>query len=256
MHRGFLLFSIAAWAPVATLDAQQRPAFEVVSIRPAPNVTPAEATLQRLRRVTINGVNARFGHQSLTDLVLRAWGVERYQLDAPGWMDNARFDVSARLPEGASPAQVPEMLQSMLEERFGLKFHRQNRERAHYALTVANNGAKLAPRPENFQRVPGSFLLPHRISAVTSYLSLQLREPVVDRTNLEGEYLIDIEELARAFPRVPRPGAEDVVPPEQASEPPAAAFSLLRKWGLDLKRAKLPISMLVIDHIEKEPSGN
>lgn len=233
------------------LCAQQRPAFDVVSLRRAPNVTPWEATAQRLRRVTINGANARFGHQSLTDLVLRAWGIERYQLDAPGWMDNSHFDVTARLPEGASPSQVPEMLQGMLQDRFGLKFHRQEHPLSVWALTVNRDALKLSPGPENFQRAPGDFLLPHKIASITGYLTLSFREPVVDQTKLEGEYLINLEDLAASLPR-----PADAPPPDQASDPPAATFALLEKWGLQLKRARLPISILVIDHIEKEPSAN
>jgi len=58
-------------------------------------------------------------------------------------MASERFDVLAKLPEGASRDQVPEMLQALLAERFKLTVHRESKEHAVYALVVGKNGAKL-----------------------------------------------------------------------------------------------------------------
>jgi uncharacterized protein (TIGR03435 family) len=62
---------------------------------------------------------------------------------APDWADNQRFDISAKLPEGSNQEQLPRMLQSLLEERFGLTFHRQSKEGAVNALVVAKGGLKV-----------------------------------------------------------------------------------------------------------------
>jgi len=55
----------------------------------------------------------------------------------------ARFDIDAKLPAGANRTQVPEMLQSLLADRFRLKFHNGSKEFPVYALVVAAQGLKL-----------------------------------------------------------------------------------------------------------------
>src|SRR5205814_5568237 len=69
----------------------------------------------------------------------------------PDSMKSQRFDILAKMPEGATKEQVPEMLQALLAERFQLKVHRENREQSIYALVVGKGGPKLkeaAPDPE------------------------------------------------------------------------------------------------------------
>ena len=53
-----------------------------------------------------------------------------------------KFDIQAKLPDGASLDRLPEMFQSLLEDRFGLAFHREYREQQIYALEVAKGGRR------------------------------------------------------------------------------------------------------------------
>jgi uncharacterized protein (TIGR03435 family) len=53
-----------------------------------------------------------------------------------------RTTIQAKLPVGAVADQVPEMLQSLLEERFGLKVHHDRKVLPIYALTVGKDGPK------------------------------------------------------------------------------------------------------------------
>lgn len=53
-----------------------------------------------------------------------------------------KFDIAAKLPEGTSEAQVPEMLQNLLADRFKLAIHRENKEETVYGLVVAKGGLK------------------------------------------------------------------------------------------------------------------
>jgi uncharacterized protein (TIGR03435 family) len=80
---------------------------------------------------------------SLAELIRVAYRVKPYQISGPDWMASERFDVLAKLPEGASREQVPEMLQALLAERFKLTVHRESKEHAIYALVVGKNGPKL-----------------------------------------------------------------------------------------------------------------
>ena len=53
------------------------------------------------------------------------------------------FDIVATMPPGVSRDQIPEMLQSLLAERFSLAVHRENKEQPVYALVVSKTGPRL-----------------------------------------------------------------------------------------------------------------
>ena len=53
------------------------------------------------------------------------------------------YEIHAKLPEGSNKDQIPEMLQSLLAERFKLAFHKEARELPVYALIVGKNGLKM-----------------------------------------------------------------------------------------------------------------
>jgi uncharacterized protein (TIGR03435 family) len=73
-------------------------------------------------------------------------GFHAGRLVGPDWMEaGEKFDIVAKLPDGATPDHLPEMFQSLLEDRFGLTFHRESREQPIYALEVSKGGLKLKP---------------------------------------------------------------------------------------------------------------
>jgi uncharacterized protein (TIGR03435 family) len=78
-------------------------------------------------------------------LLLDVFAVPRGRLIVPDWTDDQRFDISAKLPEGATRAQLPEMFQTLLEDRFRLAFHRESREGIVNALVVSKGGLKVKP---------------------------------------------------------------------------------------------------------------
>ena len=103
--------------------AQAPPAFEVASIRPSED-QPERATVG----VRISGSQVRITYFSLRDYVSYATGIRQAQLVAPDWLAQVRFDIAAKLPDGASAAQVPAMLQQLLIDRFELKTHRASQQ--------------------------------------------------------------------------------------------------------------------------------
>jgi uncharacterized protein (TIGR03435 family) len=93
------------------------------------------------------------GCVSLRELLfLDAFAIPASRLQGPDWMDAQRFDISAKLPAGATAAQLPEMFRALLEERFGLAFHRESKAGSVTALVVAKGGLKVKPAaPESAQ---------------------------------------------------------------------------------------------------------
>jgi uncharacterized protein (TIGR03435 family) len=81
-------------------------------------------------------------------LIKSAYHVQDFQVvGGPAWLNEDGFDIEAKGDPNATRAQIMLMLQSLLEDRFGLKYHRETRELPVYALTVARGGAKL-PAPK------------------------------------------------------------------------------------------------------------
>jgi uncharacterized protein (TIGR03435 family) len=143
MRECLLLLAIAA---VAALG--QQPAFEVASIRSAAQITPDMVTSGKLHvGMKIDAGRVDIGYVSLRDLVMQAYEVKPFQVTAPEWMATQRFDVLAKMPEGATKEQVPAMLRALLEDRFKLVAHRESHEQQVYSLEVSKNGPKFKEAP-------------------------------------------------------------------------------------------------------------
>jgi len=150
-------------APELRAQAQSVPKFEVASVRPSPPlqlplVAPVRAGM------SMDGGHVDIRLMSLRDLIIVAYRIKPYQLPGtPDWMTTEVFDIMATIPQGVykvpekqcgevspcnvSASTVPEMLQALLVERFGLKIRRENKEIPVYALTLAKGGPKLKEVP-------------------------------------------------------------------------------------------------------------
>jgi len=120
------------------------PTFEVASIKPSPQVTPAMMAAGSIHAgMKIDAARVDIGMLSLMDLICKAYEVKSYQVSGPGWLGVQRFDIMAKIPEGGTKEQVPQMLQALLAERFKLVVHRDTKEHAVYALVPAKGGVKM-----------------------------------------------------------------------------------------------------------------
>jgi uncharacterized protein (TIGR03435 family) len=143
-------------AGAAFAQATGGPSFEVASIKPSGPLDPA-AILSGKTHIGMSVDNFRvdIGSTSLLNLICLAYKLKPYEITgAPDWAATERFDILAKLPEGASKDQVPDMLRSLLAERFKLAAHRDKREQPVYALVVAKNGPKLKEAPQEPAAAP------------------------------------------------------------------------------------------------------
>jgi uncharacterized protein (TIGR03435 family) len=167
------------------------------------------------------------------------------------------------------------MLQRLLTERFGLKFHREQREVPGYALVAVKSGLKLkassgTPAPisgrDGFSDVPQG-IAPGRISVdsvgavrrlsagamsmaqFADYLAAQIDGPVIDLTEVPGSYDI-VFYFSKPLPISGDPAA---APADNRID----LFPALREQlGLELQRRKVRADLLIIDHIEQTPLPN
>ncbi|HWG36234.1 MAG TPA: TIGR03435 family protein [Terriglobales bacterium] len=148
------VLALLAFLPFAAAQqaapAPAKLAFDVVSIKPAPDINTVIAAKQVPHVGTrIDGARVDMGFVSLQDLICTAYDVKPYQVtgseEIESWLNKNRYDILATLPEGASKDQVPQMLQSLLTDRFHLAMHRDSHSLPVYALVVGDGGAKIIP---------------------------------------------------------------------------------------------------------------
>lgn len=281
---------ICAVTAAAALAQGTRPQFEVASIKPTAQADQGQVVVG----VHIDGAQVNIRDFPLKDYIRVAYRLKDYQVSGPEWLAAAHFDVSAKIPEGAARDQVPEMLAALLEDRFGLKTHRESKEFPVYALVPGKGGAKLkestpeegapagAPnvnvtasgsaRGVTIDLGRGSYFafaddkLEARRLGMERFadtLSRFTDRPVVDQTGLKGAYDITLnftheDYLAMLIRSAVNAGV--ALPPQALHLIEMSAgdslASALETVGLKLDARKAPLPLLVVDHIEKAPTAN
>jgi uncharacterized protein (TIGR03435 family) len=135
----------------ASLIAQTppKPAFEVASIKPAPDLASLILEIRSGKRglgtlqTNIDGARVDMGYTPLNNMIVYAYRLKPHQIVGPDWLASQAFEIHAKIPEGASKDQIPEMMQTLLAERFKLTTHRENKEQSVYAIIVSKDGHKL-----------------------------------------------------------------------------------------------------------------
>src|SRR5262250_1205765 len=119
-----LMFLLAmAVMPAAPQTAEQKPSFEVASVKPNDSGSRASSSS------TMPGGGFRATNLSLRLLILSAYRLKGFQLiGGPEWLDTARFDIGARAPENTTQTQTLLMLRTLLEERFKFTAHSETKE--------------------------------------------------------------------------------------------------------------------------------
>ena len=124
--------------------AENSPAFEVASVKPAaPNTGNGVRVLMRGGPGSNDPGQITYTNVTMMILLTNAYGVKNFQISGPGWLNSERYDIVAKVPDGATKEQVKVMFQNLLAERFKLTLHRETKDMPMYALVVGKNGPKL-----------------------------------------------------------------------------------------------------------------
>jgi uncharacterized protein (TIGR03435 family) len=238
-----------ATAPAAPL------VFEVASVKPVP---PSIPTAGSPWIVTHGQFEAETAY--IRFMIGWAYNVLAPQVQGgPDWIDQERYYVDARAesPE-AGPEQIQKMLQALLTDRFKLAIHRETRTGVVYTLVVGKNGPKLQLAKDGQKTSmnwtgPGAvtFTANQTLSGLITVLSSVLSAPVLDKTDLKASYNFSLEFIDPRLPQL----ADDDPRPNPFKGRPDLFNALQEQLGLQLKAAKGPIEVLVIDNIER-PSTN
>lgn len=266
---------------------QQRPSFEVASVK------PNKGGDNRIMIGNLPGGGMTMTNVALRGIITFAYDLQDFQLvNAPDWMANERFDIMAKASVDAPAARTPAteeaqtrlMMQSLLEDRFHLAVHRDTRPLPVYDLVLARADGKPGPqlRPSTADCEPGRdggrggarsgpppgppapgerpacgmMMSPGRIMAggtplsdLIMPLSMFTRRTVVDRTNLGGSFDIDLVWTPDQMPFGPPPPGMTL--PAIDPNGPSIFTALQEQLGLRLESHTAPTEVLVIDRVER-----
>jgi uncharacterized protein (TIGR03435 family) len=263
--------------------------FEVASVRP--NTSGAA----RMGSQTLPGGRFNAINVVLRSLIINAYGLQDQQqlVGAPDWVSSEHFDIVAKA-EGEigppisrdGPSRYQLLLRSLLEDRFKLKTHTEQREVPIYSLVRARAdgslGRELKPstvdcdavmaarkasgppappkpgeRPQCGARVTfGEIAVGAQpLSELVSALVPNVGRIVVDRTGLTGKYDLYLKWTPdRILQRAAGTPADEPIRVngvEIDRNGPSIFTALQEQLGLKLESGRGPVEALVIDHIER-----
>jgi bla regulator protein BlaR1 len=278
-----LLHATQSRAELWASNTSVTPAFEVVSVQPSH--TEHEGNTVRFAPGTLTLANWTIG-----SLIVYAYGSGRV-LGGPSWINSERYDIDVKVddslaykagrlietnmagqfPPGLRHEQLMLLIQSLLADRFKLRFSRETKQLPVYALVIAKDGPKLHEAksgdtyPDGIVGPDGLPAGPHRgagqighftaqaipMSTVTQVLSEELHRTVLDETGLTGEYDFTLEWTPDETHDATDGQQRTDNHPEHESSGPSIFTALEEQLGLRLESKESPAEFLVIDHVEQ-----
>jgi uncharacterized protein (TIGR03435 family) len=237
----------------AAMAKDADPDWEVVTVkaRDRSDTNNAESMNMQGRQLVI-------ANRTVEGMLAFAYGVQKVQIvGAPGWIETERWDVHGLpdVPGHPSLRQTQSLIRKLLAERFGLKLHRETKELAVYAVTVAKGGEKMARSagdpngtPDENERSNGGVVTMRMtnmsMSEFAPDLGYFLGRPAVDQTGLTGRYDFQLKWTA-----------DESRAPADGSAPPGLFTAIQEQIGLKLEPVKAQTEVLVVDAVER-PSAN
>jgi len=248
--------------------------FEVANIKPsAPEATRQNGRMQ----------NGRLDLQyfTLKQLIQAGWDLsnnDEMVVGLPKSAESAHYDVVAKVTT-SGPANAQDidddtlllMLRRLLEERFGLKAHMEDRPVSAFTMTAAKQTKLQKADPQyrtNCKSGAGTNPILNRLITCQNMNMTQfagmlqnmangyVRAPIKDATGLDGYYDFSVNFSGINL----LPGARfDPNAASGASDPNGSLTlpeALQKQLGLKLDMEKRPLPVLVIDHVEDKPTEN
>jgi uncharacterized protein (TIGR03435 family) len=221
------------------------PAFEVAAIAP---VAEKDRGVTNVGQFGMSHFELR--NASLSFLLNFTFDIQQANfIGAPRALDDALFNVEVKATDGTilSYEALKPRMQQMLQQRFCLQAHKGIKEVAGYALVVAKGGPKVMP-DKSLDEHASAYIWGDGLSAtqikmsdLATMLASSAGRPVQDQTGLQGKYTIRIQ----------------FAPPAEAESSLPSIFTALKEQlGLELRPVRVPVTTLVIEHVNLVPTEN
>jgi uncharacterized protein (TIGR03435 family) len=210
---------------------------------------------------------------------MMAWGIwDEKIVGAPPFATTSFFDIVAKAPvkdstSGLSLSSMEPMLQNLLKERFKLVAHNEERMGDVFVLAASKPRIKAADpanRPD-CKTGPSTNAVRNRMVICQNMTMSQFAdklltfaggyfdgEPPVDSTGLDGAYDFTLNFSGFAIwqrATSPRAVADAGTAPD-TTDAISLQDAIQQQLGLKLEKQKRPVTVLVIDHIDENPSDN
>ena len=270
--RQFIPCALAFFVLTLTLPAQpaSAPSFEVVSIRPVPPDAPPMMRSQDFTPILPGGqyIDSR---TSLLFMISFAYNVKnpsKQLTGLPNWAQNQGFAIAAKpaqdfpaLPPAENLEQVRLMMRTMLTDRFNLRLHTETHQEKIFNLAVGRTSIKIPqvdppipPAKEGHVNIAagdrGGRMIGNKstMTGVAIALTIMLKQPVVDQTELKGYYDFDLHWVSET--------ADTQSSSSLGTEGMGLIISTVQdKLGLRLTSAIGPVDYWVVDRIQ-QPTSN
>jgi uncharacterized protein (TIGR03435 family) len=234
--------------------------FEVASVTPCkPGTLEPPGEHAGMVQFILPGGRFKANATTLKYLLEWAYNIQPSQHSGgPSWMDTDRYDIVAKAEGNVTDAQQKLMVQTLLADRFQLKFHREQKKLPIFIVSVGKSAPKLFPPKEGEthsirivpsqaadQKVASYHVVATRfsLSQLTDTFARQIGRVFVNETGLEGDFDFTF----------------DLTPDEHQPNPldPSLLIDAMRQQlGLSLKSQDALVDFMVIDRAEKVTAGN
>lgn len=258
-------FVALAWLAAVQTQDTALPEFDVASVKPIDLKARNAIDLRFLPsgRLIISAA-------SVQQLIAAAYGgLQLYQVAGPAWIGGEFYNVEAEAAENDNgqepvvtamgrpvPLKTMLRLRALLNARFQLRAHFEERDHTVYDLVAAKGGPKLSLPKNTSEPCIGGVLQGGGAirgeNCKTSWLADRLarfifQTDVFDKTGLESSF-----DLTLKFQPI---GAMAPAGVEADDAGLPSLFTALQSVGLKLEARKAPLQVLVVDRVEK-PTGN
>jgi len=269
--RAFAAISLTALLSGAAFSqSTEMPRFEVADVHVSPH---SADPFPYLKGPFVRGGRYEVRTATMLDLIATAYGLDGDKvLGGPSWLEMDRFEVLAKMPANSTPEAQKAMLQALLADRFKLAIHKDTKPMPAFALTAGKRptlkpadgsgetGCKFTPppRPEAGSPVPMAPTFSYSCHNMTMAAFTEgMRDmvaafqylngsPVADQTKLEGSWDFDFKYSLRGR----------IMPGGAAADTITLFDAIDKQLGLKLDPARIPMPVIVVDSVNRTPSGN
>ena len=255
-----ILFSGAVFGQaVSRVSETPAPAFEAADVH-----VSARSRTPSMAAGGLRGTRYLVRQATMVDLISLAYDVDNDKiLGGPNWLELDRFDVSARARPGSTQEQAKLMLQTLLAERFSLKFHKDSKEMPGFVLSLGSGKPKMRPAADDSapwtcqgqpQTAPSPDTIPQQVVDCHSMsmddfarIAGQIANnngSALNKTGLDGKWDFTIKWTPPAL--LARAGGDGITIFEAVD----------KQLGLKLEPGKIPQPVILVDSVNEAPTPN